>query len=67
MELKRDLPEDVIKSGTSFETRFTIKKEALEKGVYKIVFDMVRENRAWFEAMGSLPLNEYFVIEGNFQ
>jgi len=62
LELKKELPENVIGVGDSFETTFVIKKQYLDKGSYKIIFDMVRENKYWFETIGSRPLFYYFVI-----
>lgn len=62
LEIRKELPEDVISVGESFETFFVIKKQDLEKGNYKIFFDMIRENRCWFETMGSRPLIDYFRI-----
>ena len=62
LELKEELPRDVIKKGDSFDTVFVIKKESLDRGMYKIEIDLVRENIFWFTAIGSQSLIDYFVI-----
>lgn len=61
-ELREELPKDVIRKGDSFDTIFIIKKELLDKGRYKIEFDLIRENKFWFKTIGSESLIDHFVI-----
>jgi len=61
-EIRKELPKNVMEKRDSFETTFIIKKNYLGKGSYKIIFDLVRENKYWFETIGSPPLVNYFII-----
>lgn len=62
LELREELPRDVIKKGDSFDTVFVIKKESLDRGPYKIEIDLIRENKFWFKTIGSQSLIDHFVI-----
>jgi len=60
LELREELPRDVIKKGDSFDTVFVIKKESLDRGLYKIEIDLVRGNIFWFRTIGSQSFIDYF-------
>jgi hypothetical protein len=62
LELREELPKDVIRKGDSFDTTFIIEKELLEKGSYMIEFDLIRENKVWFKTIGSESLIDNFII-----
>lgn len=56
LELRQELPREVILAGESFKSKITIDTAVLPCGSYHVKFDMVNENRFWFEDMGGTPL-----------
>lgn len=57
IELRQRLPSEHIAKGDVFQVEFMIDNNLFKKGPYVIKFDMVSEDRFWFEdARGSSPL-----------
>jgi len=62
LESRQDLPRDSILPSDTFYTSFLLHRGELEKGRYRVKFDMVNEYKFWFEELGSSPLIEYMEL-----
>ena len=60
MELRQELPRNIIGKGDAFQSEFIIDSSSLKKETYIVKFDMVSEHRFWFEdKAGSSPVVEH--------
>jgi lysophospholipase L1-like esterase len=61
LELRQELPREDIKSKETFQVEFIVDKNVLKNGVNILRFDMVNENKFWFEDAGSSPVVKEFL------
>jgi radical SAM superfamily enzyme YgiQ (UPF0313 family) len=56
LELRQDLPCDIVERGRTFRIGFTIDAALLKDSNYRVKFDMVNERKFWFEDTGEKPV-----------
>jgi radical SAM superfamily enzyme YgiQ (UPF0313 family) len=59
LELRDEFPKKKIEPGEYFYSTFSISKNLLpKKGIYEVIFDIVKEHKFWFADQGGTPFVE---------